>query len=826
MNALPIDEIRGAFLEALGRDRPVVVSAPAGSGKSTRLPGWLVDAGRTRVLVVEPRRVAARALAGWVAKERGGKLGDEVGYQVRFEGRHGTDTKILFVTPGVALSMLSERATAERFDAVVVDEFHERAWEVDLVVTLVASMRQSMRPDAGRPELVLCSATLAERELAEALDAEVVHGEGRAFPVALEHEGDGPPTDRDLDVRVASAVQAALRDREGDVLVFLPGKGEIERCGRALSDCPAEIVAVHGGLAPGRLADALGSAAGQRVFLSTNVAETSLTIPGVRTVVDSGLARMRVHQAGHSVLALVPISEASATQRAGRAGRVAAGTCVRLWSAHYVAEEHTAPELLRVELDDVLLRAAAAGLQGERFASAPWVTPPPAFAIDAARARLLASGDLDEAGVLTERGRGRAKLPVSVFCAKIATEPPKAIAGAVADLVALIELSRPLVLPGRVSGHVDDARAELFAGAVDEVEVGLRALAQGDAHTHGLHPGGLREARGIAGQLRERLGIPRDRTDDPPTATIRTELVEHLLRRVPEAAFVPRSGRRGRRSRDDARASTPWGNGAVEVALRPVVIPGIADEDQPAPMPAALVLDLEWIGVGRRARGFGRLAMRCGPADLLAAGLGEANAGPPILTTENGRTSGRRIVVADVEITYAGSVLERERVPLTGPPLIRALAALILDGRFKRLDADTIRDARHIERLLHQLAGANETAVELHDHLAARLTELGVRTLEDLELVETTDLCADLDVLAHAHGIDPREPEALARDFPREWAHGGTTFACEVDCKRRKVVLEPIRSVGKGREPAANVVPRFRGFAVEYRKASRRIRIR
>jgi len=822
VKALPIDEIRGAFLEALDGERPVVVSAPAGSGKSTRLPGWLVDAGRTRVLVVEPRRVAARALAGWVAKERGGKLGGEVGYQVRFEGRHGADTKVLFVTPGVALSMLSDRKTAERFDAVVVDEFHERAWEVDLVVALVRSMRAS----TGHPQLVLCSATLAERELADALQAEVVHGEGRTFPVALEHQGDGPPTDRDLDVRVASTVEATLREREGDVLVFLPGKGEIERCGRALSGCAAEVVAVHGGLPPGRLAEALGSAAGRRVFLSTNVAETSLTIPGVRTVVDCGLARMRVHQAGHSVLALVPISEASATQRAGRAGRVAPGVCIRLWSAHYVAEEHTPPELLRVELDDVLLRAAAAGLHGEGFVHAPWVTPPPAFAMRAARDRLLASGDLDDEGALTERGRGRAKLPVSVFCARIATEPPKAIAGAIADLVALIELSRPLVLTGRISARADDARAELFAGALDDVEVGLRALAHGDASAHGLHPGGLREARGIARQLRERLGIPRRRDDDPPIPQIRSQLVEHLLRRVPEAAFVPRSKRRGRRSRDDARTATPWGNGEVEIGLRPVVIPGIAEEEQPAPMPAALVLDLEWIGVGRRARGFGRLAMRCGPADLLAAGLGDANAGPPILTTQDGRKRGRRVVVADVEVTYAGTILERERVPLSGGPLLRGLATLILAGRFKRLDADAIRGTHHVERLLHQLAAKGGAAIDLDDLIAARLTDMLAPMRADLELVETTDLCPDLGAIALAHGIDAREPEALARDFPREWAHGGTTFACNVDLKRRKVVLEPIRSVGKGREPAANVLPRFRGFAVEYRKASRQIRLR
>src|SRR5690606_18810652 len=274
----------------------------------------------------------------------------------------------------------------------------------------------------------------------------------------------------DLSDRVAEAVDATLREGPpGDVLVFLPGKGEIERCARALVGRPVTVCPVHGGLPPEALMRAFEGAGGRRVFLATNVAETSLTLPGVTTVIDSGLVRRRQHQAGRSVLALVPISRASMDQRAGRAGRVAPGRCVRLWGERFAAEPTTPPEIVRVELDDLVLRAAGCGVPARELATAPWVDPPPAFALQAALQRLRSTGALDDEGGLTAVGRARARLPVSAFSARVLADPPPELVDTVADVVALVELGRDLLLPGGTDERTSEARRERFGAAVDEL---------------------------------------------------------------------------------------------------------------------------------------------------------------------------------------------------------------------------------------------------------------------------------------------------------------------------------------------------------------------
>ncbi len=540
---LPVEAARPDFERALGTGRPVVLVAPTGSGKSTRLPGWLADAGPGPVVVVEPRRVACRALAGYVARLRGSTLGAEVGYRVRFDDRSGEQTQILFVTPGVALNLLAAQAPV---GALLVDEFHERSWEVDLVVALA---RRGRAGPGGVP-LVLCSATLDAASLVERLDAELVRAEGRSFPVDIEYRGEGGPSAEDLEWRVRDAVlELCRRGAEGDVLVFLPGKGEIERCRRELRDAglDAELIPVHGGISPDKLVRAFEREGDgvRRVYLATNVAETSLTLPGVRVVVDSGLARSRVHQAGRSVLALTSISRASMDQRAGRAGRVAAGRCLRLWSGAHAPSETTPPEISRVELDDLVLRAAGCGLEGAALDAAPWVTPPPAFALERARGQLRRAGAIDEEGRVTARGREQASLPVSPDSARILASAPSALLADLADLVALLEVGRDLLAVGEPGSRVDDARADLFAEARDEVEVQLAALRAGDERRHGLHRARLEEARRLAAALRERLGaapFPRGRQPPGPKGLASREaVVEHLLARWPEAAFVRRA---------------------------------------------------------------------------------------------------------------------------------------------------------------------------------------------------------------------------------------------------------------------------------------------
>jgi ATP-dependent helicase HrpB len=820
--ALAIDPLRDRVIEALQPERPLVVAAPTGSGKSTRLPVWLHEATGGEVLVVQPRRVACRALALWLAQQHGQDVGETFGYRVRFEDHLGSRTRVAFVTPGVALGLLSD-ARASRYAVVLIDEFHERGWEVDL---LVALLRERLR--RGGPRLVLCSATLDIDGLCERLGAEAVIGEGRAFPVDIAYVGDGPPSSQDLPDRVADAVRDALRGDQGDVLVFLPGKAEIERCDAALRGVSALRVPVHGSLPPQALTRAFAASGQRRVFLATNVAETSLTLPGVTTVIDSGLCRMRVHQSGRSVLGLVPISVASMQQRAGRAGRVVPGRCIRLWASHYVAEPSTAPEIERIELDDVILRAAAGGMVGEAFEAAPWVTPPPAFAVKDARARLHRQGVIDAQGRLTGRGRAQSALPVSGFGARILNDAPPELAPALADLVALLELRRDLLLPASGGDGHDDARQTLFAGATDEVTVQLRCLWRGDPARHGLHAGALTEARRLAASLRRMVGADEDCRSEArglPVATI-----SHLLQRIPETAFVLRE--RSRRSRDERTGLSrePWGNGAIELALRPYAVPGSFPEQQPPPARAGLVLEAEWLGVGRRARGVGRMLLRCTIDDLVDAGLGEWSFANPRLRRE-GRT---REVVADSELRHANVVLQREIRPLEGEPLRAALARLVLEGRLRKGLGALLLDDVHLWQLavawvgLHGPGSSTDmpkppsTAL---DYLHERLGVVGVEQLADLDLLEDADLRPPLEAVGLAGGLDPRALASLAEDLPRRCTVPGHVLVCTVDVRRRLVVLEPLHPHTRG-DPSPKFLPRFRGFGVEYQKASRTIRLR
>jgi ATP-dependent helicase HrpB len=800
---LPIDDVREDVCAAVRAGDPVVVAAPTGSGKSTRIPVWLEERGR--VLVVEPRRVACRALAAWLAEQRGEKLGRSIGYRVRFEDESGPDTRILFVTPGVALAMLAEARGADRFAVVMLDEFHERSWEVDLLAALARQRRFG-----ENTALLLCSATLDTEALVKTLDASLVVAEGRAFPVEVEHEGEGAPTDRDLELRVAAAVQRMLEQTPGDVLVFLPGKAEIERCRAALRG-DAEAIAVHGGVPPRVLTAAFRPSARRRVFLATNVAETSLTIPSITAVVDSGLVRMRIHRGGRAVLAVVPISAASMQQRAGRAGRVAAGRCVRLWSPRFEPESVTAPEVTRIELDDVLLRASLVGVSPAAIEDAPWITALPAFAVAAARERLHAVGAIDASGHVTPEGRAQARLPVSWLGARILAAAPPTIAGVLADVVAIVEVGRDLLLPlsavSRAEG-VEQKRAELFSGALDEVEVQLRCLWSGAVDRHGLHASAHAEARKLAAQLRRTIGV------QAPSAWDRAAVIAHLLRCVPEAAFVPRDRPRGRSS---ARA---WGNGRCELMLREYAIPSLPADEQPDPAEAGIVLEWEWLGLGRSSRGVGRLLLRCTRVDLVAAEIGELQIGSPTYAAGQ--------VVAAVERTHAGVVLARRTEPLRGLELCRALADLTLRGAAHRELGDRILDALHRWDLLAQALPNGDfprPPTDAVDHVADRLLTLGVDTTADFDLVDASDLVPPLEELAAAAGLAAREIAALHEDFPRRFAIPGGRFRCTVHLRRRLVVLEPADAATK-REPPARLLPRFRGFSVEFHKASRVVTVR
>lgn len=389
----------------------LVVTAPPGAGKSTQLPLALLDAVRCgkfdtsgKILMLEPRRLAARQIAERMAELLGEPVGRTIGYRIRFETKTSAATRLEVLTEGILTRMLVADPTLDGVAMVLFDEFHERSLTSDVALALTREAQNVIRPDL---RIVLMSATIDTKSICAALDAPVVGSTGRMFPVEL----------RRTDEELVPLIRRAHREHEGDILVFLPGEAEIRRCAEALADtlAPTRICPLFGMLSSQEQRAAIApSRAGERkIVLSTPIAETSLTIQGVRVVIDSGLCRRLVFNPQNSLshLQTVPISMDMATQRMGRAGRVAPGTCYRMWS---LADEHRmadcrTPEILEADLCSMVLDIAAWGTAD--VASLPWLTPPPAAHVAQAQQLLRLLGALDDDGKITPHGRQLAALP-------------------------------------------------------------------------------------------------------------------------------------------------------------------------------------------------------------------------------------------------------------------------------------------------------------------------------------------------------------------------------------------------------------------------------
>lgn len=426
---LPVHEIEGDLKAAVAdgnRDR-VLLKAPTGSGKSTAVPGMLMDAGiEGRILVIEPRRMAARLLAGWVAKLRGSSLGGEVGYAVRFDTKYGRDTRLIYLTDGVFQRWMQEDPTLAGVGAVVFDEFHERRLAVDVALGRCLDLQEQARPDL---RVLVMSATLETRGLADFLaPAKMLEAGGRTFPIEVAYRPDrpkvndrrgGPPQETPVWDKIATVCKEALALPDaGDLLCFLPGMHEIRKTVEALENSSFtrnhDIFPLHGGLPPAAQEAAVSPGKRPKIIVSTNVAETSLTIEGVRTVIDAGLAREASFdpRRGIDTLLIRKISRASAEQRAGRAGRTGPGRAFRLWSEseHARREAFDAPEVRRVDLAEVVLLLKAAGVDEVR--DFRWLDAPLEDSLRRAESLLHDLGALDAAGSLTEEGRAMAALPL------------------------------------------------------------------------------------------------------------------------------------------------------------------------------------------------------------------------------------------------------------------------------------------------------------------------------------------------------------------------------------------------------------------------------
>ena len=424
---LPVDRVVTKILDGLRNECNVVLVAPPGAGKTTRVPPALLQLNEREIVVLEPRRIAARMAARRVASELGEKVGDTVGYQVRFDDVSSARTRLRFVTEGVLTRRLVSDPQLRNVGTVVLDEFHERHLDGDVALALLRRLQTTSRRDL---RLVVMSATLDAGPIANYLaPAEVVRSEGRMFEVEITYAGYSPSP---LEEQVASAVERVAEEAiDGDILVFLPGAAEIRRAARACDGIARRagllIMPLYGDLSPEEQDRAVGPAPKPKVILSTNVAESSITIDGVTVVIDSGLVRIATDSpsTGLPALTVQRISQASAQQRAGRGGRTRPGRVVRLYSLEdYVRRpEHDTPEVQRRELSQVALE-----LRALRIDDVPWFEPPPAEALIAAN-DLLARLHVDEDLAAIVR------LPLHPRLARLVTASPTADACAVAALL-------------------------------------------------------------------------------------------------------------------------------------------------------------------------------------------------------------------------------------------------------------------------------------------------------------------------------------------------------------------------------------------------------
>jgi len=536
MPDLPVAECLPRLLAVLGAGPNAVLVAPPGAGKTTCVPLALlcavpVNAGR--ILMLEPRRLAARAAASRMASLIGEPVGRTVGFRTRLESAVSSVTRIEVVTTGLLVRRLLGDPGLDGVSAVILDEIHERSLEADLALALCLDAQAMLRPDL---RLLAMSATLDGARLSAIMTAPIVESAGRIHPVEVRHAARDISDARDLPEAMARAIRAALAEAAGDILAFLPGMGEIRRTEAALDGLDAAVLPLHGDLPPAAQDLALRPAQGRRVVLATAIAETSLTVPGVRIVIDGGFRRApRFDPAsGLTRLATERVSRAAADQRVGRAGREAPGLAIRLWTAaaHRGLRPHDRPEILEAELSGLVLDCAAWGTPPGKLA---FPDAPPEGPLAAARALLVDLGAMDEVGGITPLGERMSKLGAHPRLAAMmlaAEEGSKAARAC--DIAALLEGRDPLRAGLETPADIM-ARLEMIADA-------------STATAHGADRNAIHGIRQAARQYRARLGISGERMGaGDPAPLIAAAFPDRLAQRRSEPGSFRLSGGGGAR---------------------------------------------------------------------------------------------------------------------------------------------------------------------------------------------------------------------------------------------------------------------------------------
>ncbi|MGR5277302.1 helicase-related protein [Vibrio rotiferianus] len=784
MSQLPIDSLQAEF-DLLVNQHHLVVEAETGSGKSTRLPLWAANHGR--VLVIEPRRIACTSLAEFLAEQSGQPLGKQIGYAIKLHAHYDENTNVVFVTPGVALRWFAENKLAS-FDIVMVDEFHERRWDIDLLTAILKQEKQH--------RLIVTSATLEGEKLANYLDAKRLRSEGRCFPVTVTHRSEDSrylPNKKGCENDVVRTVKEALEDEEGDLLVFLPGRKEITQCSQMLQNLDdVLVVKLHASVSDEERHRALTVQKQRKVVLATNVAETSLTIPNIRVVIDSGLERRTVQRNGRTALTLTNISKASAAQRMGRAGRVAEGACICLFGEHAPLELVTPPELHREELVEPMLAAACCGY---RLSELSFLDSVPEKSLNSALQILQGMEAIDDQGDITEHGKKVYPLPIDALFADLVTRIQTK-----AEKEAMIDLAAALSVPAQLYQLQGGESAEALA--IEEpfgcdASMMIRLVRGEQLPGVNIDVNVFEEAQGLAKQMREVFELPEL---EVASRYKRDELTKAIAKLHPELVFVRRERRR------DA-----LGNGLMEMMVG-------RNSRFPDRSEAALVLDSHSVP-GRGVKQTLNLASVMLPISLKLLReleLGEWQQGETKYEEEAPR--------ATMHLIYAGRTICTEYQVLQGGVAVQSIVEMIEDETllpgFAPLRKQQIQHWK-----IYNTLGLNQEPIDkatLDDlsfstWLVEQLETLGVESMEDIELFEADDIPFE--------GIPDWEYQDFAEQFPLKLLLAELKLDVEYFVSRKLVHVIYTDGNRKG-DPKRWELPRWSGWKVQYKKASRVIDVK
>ena len=773
--SLPIDKIKNDFIKALAKNH-VVVESPTGSGKSTHLPLWCAELGR--VLVVEPRRLACRSLSRYVAQITRSQLGQNIGYAVRFENCHNNTTKVTYVTPGIALRWFADNGL-ENFQTIILDEYHERRWDTDL---LAALLLHRLKNHTSK-RLVITSATVETEKLGRYLGGKKISAAGRLFPVTVRYTDDNAlPKLKYLEERLHAAIQSVINESDGDILVFLPGRGEIHSAMMYLRDkVDAELIPLHAGISNQYQDKALQTTNHRRIILATNVAETSLTIPGVKIVIDSGLERRTHHRNGRTVLGLHSISQAAAEQRRGRAGRLGPGLCVRLWGRNAKLEAFTLPEIEREELTELVLGAAAAGIPIDHLR---FPNPLPRHAVQRAKELLHHMHAIDAHGMITPHGERLYPLPLDpLFSHLISAMPDRDTQLAMIDLSAALTVGQRLLSPIRNDRQLQQLQQWLPERC--DATLLIRCVREKPFDILPLNRPALEEAIKIAAHTRAMLALPKIQPND---RLPRDALLNAIAKSSPTMVFVRREKRR-----------QAMGNGFTEVE--------ISDESNfPADAEAAIVMDQH----SKPAKGMSKtitVATCLAPVSLRWLhnhGFGEISSSDPVI--ENNQ------IYVTQQRHYAGRVIHQNLVAAEAEHLHTAATALILSGKLFAPAGERLCEDIDSWNLYSAINHSNNHLVNAEQWLQNRLLQLGVTCSKDLTLIEPEDLIFK--------GIPTWEREKFDQTYPRTLNLANLHMKIHYNPKKKLVTLEKIAGVRKN-QPQRKELPLWSGWSIRYRDGSK-----